>query len=301
MLLLLLATRDITFAQGAKRHPSAAKADLNTVDPALSSTETIYESSFRDDAVEIFSSRGASLGVLAKVASPTGLVFDKAGNLYVSADDRATYSIQKFAPDGSVSTFADSTLLNAPHALVLDKAGNLYVANSAGNTIVKFTPDGVGTVFADEDDGLNTPIDLVFDTAGYLYVSNADGGGPTTNGRVLKFTPGGISSVFAGTGFNTAYGLAFDREGNLYVSNLDSNTIEKFSPIGTDLGVFGSAGLNGPLGIRFDRAGNLYVANQDSNTIERLSDTGADLGVFAQTRGGPHFIAIFSSEPAGRK
>ena len=44
------------------------------------------------------------------------------------------------------------------------------------NTIVKFTPDGVGTVFADAGDGLASPVDLAFDTAGNLYVSNAYGG-----------------------------------------------------------------------------------------------------------------------------
>ena len=175
---------------------------------------------------------------------------------------------------------------------MFDTAGNLYVANAGNNTIVKFTQDGVGTVFADGADGLAKPFDLAFDTAGNLYVSNGFGG-PTRNGSVLKFTPDGVGSVFADRGFQRAYGLAFDSAGNLYVSNVDSNTITKFSPDGTDLGVFASTGLNEPLGIMFDRAGNLYAANRGNDTIEKFSSTGTDLGVFAHTQPKPHFMTMF--------
>jgi hypothetical protein len=168
------------------------------------------------------------------------------------------------------------------------------LANAGSDTIEKFTPDGVGSVFADASDGLANPLDLAFDTAGSLYVSNAYGG-PTQTGSVEKFTPDGTGSVFADTGFDTAYGLAFDSAGNLYVSNFRSSTIEKFSSDGTDLGVFASTGLYLPHGMIFDGAGNLYVANNGTSTIEKLSSTGADLGVFAGTGLGPHFLAMFAA------
>jgi DNA-binding beta-propeller fold protein YncE len=99
--------------------------------------------------------------------------------------------------------------------------------------------------------------------------------------------------VFADSGFHLAFGLAFDRAGNLYVSNVDSDTIEKFAPDGTDLGVFASTGLNKPLGLMFDSAGNLYAANRGNDTIEKFSATGADLGVFAHTYPKPHFMTMF--------
>src|SRR5207247_3591324 len=95
--------------------------------------------------------------------------------------------------------------LSAPHGRVFDTAGNLYVANRRNDTIVKFTPDGVGTVCGDADDRLVSPIDLAFDTAGNLYVSNITGG-PAGNGRVLKFTPDGVGSVFTDTGLQLAFG-----------------------------------------------------------------------------------------------
>jgi DNA-binding beta-propeller fold protein YncE len=259
-------------------------------------SDEIYETSYRNDAVEIFDSKGLYVALLAKVYRPTGLAFDAAGNVYIASDLRPNFSITKIAPDGSHSIFANNTLLDGPHGLAFDAQGNLFVANSAGNTIVKFTPAGVGTIFADANDGLLTPIAIAFDTAGNLYVTNADGGGSSTDGQVLKFTPDGVGSVFNGKGFHSAYGLAFDRAGNLYVSNFDSSVIEKFDANGTDLGPFVTSGVNHPLGIMFDRNGGLYVANQGNATIERYSRNGTDLGVFATTRGGPHFLALLRSD-----
>ena len=293
MLLFLLATQAITVAQSVSGNFSAVSANLNADDRILLRTKKIYVTIFQDDMVEVFSLRGSDLGVFANVPGPTGLVFDSVGNLFVSSDRRPNFSIQKFAPDGTGSTFADSSSgLNGPHALVFDGAGNLYVANLTGNTIETFTPDGIATIFADRDDGLDSPVDLAFDTAGNLYVSNLTGG-PTHTGSVLVFTPDGMGSVFADSGFAGAFGLAFDRSGNLYVSNLDGNTVEEFSPSGEDLGVFASTGLAGPLGMMFDRDGNLYVANRGNSTIEKFSPTGGDLGVFAQTGDGPHFLTMF--------
>jgi sugar lactone lactonase YvrE len=287
----LLATGGIAVAQSVTGNLSAVSGDLNTADHILLRTKTIYETNFSSDTIQVFTWRGAYLGVFARPAQPTGLVFDDSGNLYVSSDNASGYSILKFAPDGTGSIFADSGL-SGPHGLVFDTAGNLYVANAKNNTVVKFTQDGVGTVFADGADGLAKPFDLAFDTAGNLYVSNGYGG-PAGNGSVLKFRPDGRGSVFADRGFRRAYGLAFDSAGNLYVSNVDSDTIEKFSPHGIDLGVFANAGLNEPLGIMFDRAGNLYAANRGNDTIEKFSSTGTDLGVFAHTQPKPHFMTMF--------
>jgi hypothetical protein len=39
--------------------------------------------------------------------------------------------------------------------------------------------------------------------------------------------------------------MMFDRDGNLYVANRGTDTIEKFSPTGEDLGVFAQTG-DGP-------------------------------------------------------
>jgi DNA-binding beta-propeller fold protein YncE len=79
------------------------------------------------------------------------------------------------------------------------------------------------------------------------------------------------------SGLHEPEGLAFDGAGNLCVTNFGSNTVERFSPSGADLGVFASAGLNGPLALAFDGTGDLFVANSDG-TVHRFSAAGADLG-----------------------
>jgi hypothetical protein len=214
------------------------------------------------------------------------------------SSDAAVYQIDKIAPDGSISIFTQAGVI-CPHGLAFDQNGNLYVAYACSNRIDKFTPNGHGTEFANADDGLTQPIDLVFDRAGNLFVSNADGG-PKNTGSVLKFTPDGVGSVFADTGFRTAYGLAIDSDGNIYVSNASANhsTIEKFAPDGTDLGVFAASGLDVPHGMVFDAAGNLYVANSRSATIEKFAPDGTDLGVFAKTGSAPHFLALGTFAPS---
>ena len=93
----------------------------------------------------------------------------------MSSDAAPRYSIQKITPDGAVSTFVTDGL-NAPHGLAFDEDGNLYVANAQNATIEKYTPDGIGTVFADASDGLVHPTDIMFDPAGNLWVTNAYGG-----------------------------------------------------------------------------------------------------------------------------
>jgi hypothetical protein len=50
--------------------------------------------------------------------------------------------------------------------LAFDSAGNLYVSNQGGNTIRKFTPGGVGSLFANT--GLSNPTFMAFtDDAGH--------------------------------------------------------------------------------------------------------------------------------------
>src|ERR1700719_3118385 len=82
--------------------------------------------------------------------------------------------------------------------------GDVYVSTSSF-TIQKFTPGGMGSVFAS---GLRAPRGLAFDTAGNLYVANYCGN------TIEKFTPGGVGSVFANSGLSGPQGLAFNIAGN---------------------------------------------------------------------------------------
>ena len=80
--------------------PDAGCFGLSPQGRAASRANRIYQTNYLSDTVEVFSLRGVDFGVFAMPVQPTGLVFDNAGNLYVSSDIAPGYSILKFAPDG---------------------------------------------------------------------------------------------------------------------------------------------------------------------------------------------------------
>ena len=88
----------------------------------LPKADTLYETNYLSNTVDRFSLRGSDLGVFKTITFPTGLAFDRSGNLFVSSDDPAGYSVEKFATDGTVSVFANSGL-SQPHGLAFDQAG----------------------------------------------------------------------------------------------------------------------------------------------------------------------------------
>src|SRR5207248_587153 len=72
-----------------------------------------------------------------------------------------------------------------------DSAGNLFVSNFGNNTIEKFTPGGIRSVFASS--GLSQPEGLAFDSSGNLYAANWN------DNTIEKFTSQGVPSLFAST------------------------------------------------------------------------------------------------------
>jgi DNA-binding beta-propeller fold protein YncE len=191
-------------------------------------------------------------------------------------------TIFKFAPDGTMSTFASG--LSGSFGLAFDGFGNLFEADRYSNTIFKFTPAGTKSTFAS---GLSGPFGLAFDSAGNLF--EADYG----SGTIFKFTPAGTKSTFA-SGLNFPLGLAFDGSGNLFEADSGSNTIFKFTPAGTK-STFASSGLNQPYGLAFDSAGNLFEANFGGGTIFKFTPAGTQ-STFAS---GLNFPAGLAFDSAG--
>jgi DNA-binding beta-propeller fold protein YncE len=234
--------------------------------------------------------------VVAGVACIVPAIQTRADTIFVDCPLEGT--IHEYTTNGVGSIFTRQSIA-APQGEAFDQAGNLYIANEAFNTIEKFTPNRVASLFA-ADPGdfsvLDSPEGLAFDKAGNLYVAN------DSSSTIEKFDTNGVASVFAaddgsGTILAGPEGLAFDAAGNLYVAN-DNNFIEKFSPGGTPLGNFGdSSFLISPVGVVFDTAGNLYVANgqpADSNPTIAKFDKNGNGSVFF-TGGGldvPEFLAF---------
>lgn len=87
----------------------------------------------------------------------TGMVFDRAGNLYFS--DLSNRNIRKLSPDGIFSTLAGNMVahstrsgstdgqgaaaeFSSPGSLAIDSAGNLYVSDAGNYTVRMITPTG---------------------------------------------------------------------------------------------------------------------------------------------------------------
>jgi len=126
--------------------------------------------------------------------------------------------------------------------------------------------------------------------AGLLYVGNSNGN------NITRFDASGTPTLFATTGVKGPQDVAFDRSGNLYESNYTLNTVGRFAPDGTYLGVFASVGLSGPSGLAFDSHGNLFISSAGGRTIREVSPSGVDLGVFASGLNAPTGLAFDKSD-----
>jgi len=256
------------------------------------------------------------VGEEAQFNFPSGIAFDAAGNLYVA--DGQNHRIRKVTPAGVVSTIAGSTQGFADGAgseaqfavprggIAFDAAGNLYVADLGNHRIRKITPEGMVSTFADDlpgdPMGLYHPSGIAIDVAGNLYV--------TSDSRILKITPAGEVSIFAGrtsdAGFTNGVGgsarfyfpdgIAIDAAGNLYVADTWNNRIRKVTPEGVVSTVAGGAQgfvdgaaaearFNRPEGIAIDAAGNLYVADTNNNRIRKITPEGVVSTIAGSTSG----------------
>lgn len=223
-----------------------------------------------------------ALATFAEGEARAGLLFAAQGDFHtINGGNR----VQQYDTTSSASqTFAGN--LTYAQGLAIDSAGNLYVAETTANIIMRFTPSGVGSVFADGSDGLNLPIYLAFDSSGQLYVSNYG------SGSISRFTPGGVGQEFAHLSAGSQpQGLAFDAAGNLYVANSNKFTIEKFNSAG--IGTTFANVTDEPVGLAFDKNGNLYVSLFATHTIDKYSP-GGERSFFGSTRLGPMGMAFDS-------
>lgn len=168
---------------------------------------------------------------------------------------------------------ATAVLLALSFLAARSEAGAVIFASGGDGTIEKYSA-ATGADLGTFASGLSYPTGLAFDAAGNLFVADA------SNNDVVKYTPGGVASVFTSAGLYVPTGLVFDPAGNLYVANYYGQ-IAKFAPNGTG-GLF-ATDERGVQGLAFDAAGNLYVANGVYNRIDEFSPTGAFIGTFAST------------------
>jgi NHL repeat len=249
-----------------------------------------------------------------------GIATDNAGNVLVADTDNQT--IRKITPAGVVSTVAgkvgvtgatngsgSTALFYNPRGIATDSAGNVFVAEIYRNAIRKITPSGevsdvwgsAGVVSGYSGGAPPThtgpyigPHGLATDGAGNVFVAS------TFNHTILKFTPAGVVSTFAGspdrhgtaegTGSEASFYLpnciATDGNDNVFVADGDG-TIRKITQAGvvtilagtpfvygmTD-GTGSAASFGAPKSLATDNAGNVFVADPSSHTIRKITPAG---------------------------
>ncbi|WP_422976349.1 hypothetical protein [Undibacterium sp. TC9W] len=261
----------------------------------------------------------------ARFRLPSGMVFDKAGSLYVA--DSGNHSIRKISPDGMVSTVAGKAgapgtadgpaakaRFNTPTDVKIDAAGNLYVADYENHSIRKITPDGMVSTWAGvsgkegnaEGAGRQArflrPKALVFDAAGNLIVNDA--------GEMIirRITPAGIVSTLSvgpekfdknkndqEIEYGEIDGMVADADGSVYVADRSSGKIRRIKPSG-DVHSFVRNKKNElysePSGLILAPDGDIFICQRDGNIL-KVKDGG-----MAASLSGPVYPTISQDGPA---
>ena len=204
---------------------------------------------------------------------PEGVTVDREGNVYGGGTDGV---IRKLSADGKVTEFARTG--GRPAGMALDRQGNLFVCDVGKPGMLKITPKGEVSLFADQVGTLKLtlPNFPVFDAEGNLYVSNstdhvlssieevmAEIRNPVPKGALVRLRPDGRGEVVA-TGLYFANGTAIDpKEEAVYVLQSTQNNCARIA-MRKD-GTHGKPEVYGenlgglPDGMAFDAEGYLII------------------------------------------
>ncbi|HVG18037.1 MAG TPA: gluconolaconase [Blastocatellia bacterium] len=197
---------------------------------------------------------GALSDFSGDIVNPTGIAFDKSGQMFVTS--RMDGTVYRITPFKESVPFAKN--LGVATGLAFDREGRMYVGDRTG-TIYRVNGIGEETAWAQLEPSVSA-YHLAFGPDDALYVT-----GPTVSSyeSVMRIDASGRASVFY-RGLGRPQGLAFDREGNLYVaaSVRGRRGIVRIAPDGSDAQM-AVAGMN-VVGLAFSATGDMVVATNDA-------------------------------------
>jgi sugar lactone lactonase YvrE len=219
----------------------------------------------------------------AELQNPRSIAVDAAGTLYVV--DVGTNKIVTITKRGEVGTLNRPGVeaIGAPIGVTVGKDGELVVADLDDNAMFRVTAKevmGIGKQGDATTEGFTAPASGALDSKGNVFVAD------NKSGAVLKITPAGATSVFAGkmneTGsadgagaaarFTAPRGLAIDGKDNVYVADEANGNVRKITPEGEVTTLAG--GLAGPRAVAVAKDGTVYVADTDNHCIRKITAAG---------------------------
>lgn len=127
---LTLIPTDTMIGQRAKQLADSMGTDMATVKAEQTEPKN-YE-----EAV----SQNTNNGMYNDISSPTGVVTDNGGNLYVAGFSDNT--IYKIGPDNKKIVYIKSEKIDGPIGLAIDTPGNIYIANYNKDNVLKVDTNG---------------------------------------------------------------------------------------------------------------------------------------------------------------
>ena len=202
------------------------------------------------------------LATAAKLAYPTGVAVDPAGNIYIA--DGVSGVVRRVSTAGVITTFAGggspasgigdggpatSAKLTAPYGLALDSGGSLYIADQTAGLVRKVNASGIISTFAGSTPG------------------NSGMGGPATTAQLRG-----------------PRGIAIDASNNVYIADGTTALVSVVDGTGTitvvaGLGVYGGVGdglpasevsLAAPYGVAVDGTGTVFISSNTQNAVYRV-------------------------------
>ena len=127
---LTLIPTDTLIGNRAKQLASTMETDIPTEKAKQVEPKNYVQANPKND----------SDGMYSNISSPTGLVTDKNGNLYVAGFSDNT--IYKIGPDNKKIVYIKSEKIDGPIGLAIDSEENIYIANYNKHNILKVDKNG---------------------------------------------------------------------------------------------------------------------------------------------------------------
>ncbi len=190
----------------------------------------------------------------AEIMNPTGIAFDKSGELFVTA--RADGEVCRINQDTEVVSYASD--LGIATGIAVDENGAMFVGDRSG-TIYRVAEFGVSDSFAIIEPSVSA-FHLAFGADGKLYTTAP---GLSSFDAVYRIDKQGFDEIYY-RGLGRPQGIAFDRDGNLYAAACfrGRHGIVKISQDGAEAETF-AVGMN-VVGLCFTRQGEMIVATNEA-------------------------------------